>query len=58
MKENINLEDVDIYLDECQSAVAKVYEDMYIFSEIKEKYNMIQVDGLEDYGFSRKYFFC
>ena len=56
MKENINLEDVDIYLDECQSAVAKVYEDMYIFSEIKEKYNMIQVDGLEDYGFSRKYF--
>ena len=56
MKENINLEDVDIYLDECQSAVTNVDEDEDKFLECKDKYNILQVDGLEDEVISRKYF--
>ena len=56
MKEIINLEDVDIYLDECQSAVTKVDEDEDKFLEGKDKYNILQVDGLEDEVVSRKYF--
>ena len=56
MKEIINLDDVDIYLDECQSAVTEVDEDVDLFLEGKEKYNILQLDGLEDKGVSKKYF--
>ena len=54
--EIINLEDADIYLDECQLAVTEVDEDVDLFLEGKEKYNILQVDGLEDEGVSKKYF--
>ena len=54
--EIINLEDVDIYLDECQLAVTEVDENVDVFFEDKEKYNILQVDGLEEEGDCKKYF--
>jgi len=56
MKEIDNLEDVDIYLDESQSAVTEMNQDVNIFLEGKEKNNILQLDGLEDESISRKHF--
>ena len=56
MMEIINLEDVDIYLDECQLAVTEVDENVDVFFEDKEKCNILQLDGLEEEGDCKKYF--